>query len=100
MLTGPSYKTPPCANPSEFDLTGMKHALFQAERALKLENAIPIGAALVRSDGVVVGVGRNRRVQEGSPTKHGEVSTTFLLVGVRVRRSGRTLQWANDGQVK
>lgn len=93
MLVGPSFKTAPAENPSKFDVDGMKHAVFrlsslpdvshplqadipartEAERALRLENGIPIGAALVRSDGVVIGVGRNRRVQDGSATKHGEV---------------------------
>ncbi|GAA5823273.1 hypothetical protein JCM11251_007546 [Rhodosporidiobolus azoricus] len=73
MLTPKTiYKTEPEKNPREEDLRGMAHAVFQAERALRLEKGIPIGAALVRNDGVVIGVGRNRRVQEGSPTKHGE----------------------------
>jgi creatinine deaminase len=35
------------------------------------EGGIPIGAALV-VDGRVVGAGRNRRVQLGSPIRHGE----------------------------
>lgn len=35
------------------------------------EGGVPIGAALV-SDGVVLGVGRNRRVQAGSAIRHGE----------------------------
>ncbi|GAA5894495.1 hypothetical protein JCM6882_004835 [Rhodosporidiobolus microsporus] len=66
------FKTEPVKNAREEDLRNMAHAVFQAERALRLEKGIPIGAALVRNDGVVIGVGRNRRVQEGSPTKHGE----------------------------
>jgi cytosine deaminase len=36
------------------------------------EGGIPIGAALVADDGTVLGVGRNRRVQLGSPIRHGE----------------------------
>ena len=36
------------------------------------EGGIPIGAALVGADGTVLGVGHNRRVQEGSAIKHGE----------------------------
>lgn len=35
------------------------------------EGGVPIGAALV-ADGQVIGVGRNRRVQMGSPIRHGE----------------------------
>ncbi|GAA6029110.1 hypothetical protein JCM8097_001604 [Rhodosporidiobolus ruineniae] len=65
-------KTPPTEQPLEQDLRNIQHAIFQAERALKYEKGIPIGAALVRNDGVVIGVGRNKRVQENSPTKHGE----------------------------
>jgi creatinine deaminase len=66
-------KTAPTTSPSEFDLTNIKHAIFQGELGLS-EGGVPIGAALVRKDGVVIGVGRNRRVQQGSATKHGEVS--------------------------
>lgn len=35
------------------------------------EGGVPIGAALV-ADGRVLGVGRNRRVQDGSAIRHGE----------------------------
>lgn len=53
------------------DLTFMEHALQQARAGLA-EGGVPIGAALV-VDGRVVGTGRNRRVQAGSPTRHGEI---------------------------
>ncbi|HEX7949794.1 MAG TPA: nucleoside deaminase [Candidatus Limnocylindrales bacterium] len=36
------------------------------------EGGIPIGAALIGDDGSVLGVGHNRRVQLGSPIRHGE----------------------------
>jgi creatinine deaminase len=36
------------------------------------EGGVPIGAALVADDGRVLGVGRNRRVQDGSAIRHGE----------------------------
>jgi creatinine deaminase len=36
------------------------------------EGGVPIGAALVDADGTVLGVGRNRRVQQGSVIRHGE----------------------------
>ena len=36
------------------------------------EGGIPIGAALVREDGEVLAVGRNRRIQQGSAIRHGE----------------------------
>jgi cytosine/creatinine deaminase len=40
-------------------------------RAGRDEGGIPIGAALV-ADGVLLGAGHNRRVQDGSPILHGE----------------------------
>jgi cytosine deaminase len=36
------------------------------------EGGIPIGAALYRADGTLLGRGRNRRVQENDPSIHGE----------------------------
>ncbi len=36
------------------------------------EGGIPIGAALFDSGGTLLGRGRNRRVQEGDPSAHGE----------------------------
>lgn len=36
------------------------------------EGGIPIGAALFACDGTLLGRGRNRRVQEGDPSVHGE----------------------------
>ena len=36
------------------------------------EGGIPIGAALYRNDGTLLGRGHNRRVQEGDPSIHGE----------------------------
>ncbi len=45
-------------------------AIGQA-RIGRAEGGVPIGAALV-VDGQVVGAGRNRRVQLGSPIRHGE----------------------------
>ena len=36
------------------------------------EGGIPIGAALFRSDGTLLGRGHNRRIQENDPSIHGE----------------------------
>jgi len=36
------------------------------------EGGVPIGAALFAADGRLLGQGRNRRVQEGDPSIHGE----------------------------
>jgi len=46
-------------------------ALSEARTGLA-EGGIPIGAALYHADGSVLGSGRNRRVQEGDPSIHGE----------------------------
>ena len=46
-------------------------AIEEAERG-RDEGGIPIGAVLVH-DGRVIGRGHNRRVQQGSPTLHGEM---------------------------
>ncbi len=46
-------------------------AIEEAERG-RDEGGIPIGAVLVH-DGRIIGRGHNRRVQQGSPTLHGEM---------------------------
>jgi len=48
----------------------LAHAIEQAHIGRE-EGGVPIGAALV-ADGRVLGVGRNRRVQDGSAIRHGE----------------------------
>jgi len=52
------------------DRTWLEYAVEQA-RIGRDEGGIPIGAALVADDRVL-GVGRNRRVQQGSAIRHGE----------------------------
>jgi len=71
LLPDNFVKTAPTENPSQFDVDGMKHAFFQGQLGLS-EGGVPIGAALVRADGTVIGTGRNRRVQQCSATRHGE----------------------------
>ncbi len=41
-------------------------------RAGLAEGGIPIGAALFDAGGALIGRGRNRRVQQGDPSMHGE----------------------------
>ena len=53
------------------DAEGLALAIEQA-RVGRSEGGVPIGAALVADDGAVLGVGRNRRVQDGSAIRHGE----------------------------
>jgi cytosine/creatinine deaminase len=52
------------------DLSYIKLAVEQARIGLD-EGGVPVGAALV-VDGEVLGLGRNRRVQQGSVIRHGE----------------------------
>nr|WP_231845064.1 nucleoside deaminase [Methanocella paludicola] len=49
----------------------MRAALDEAKKGLR-EGGIPIGSVLV-VDGVIVGRGHNRRVQQGSTIKHAEM---------------------------
>jgi creatinine deaminase len=49
----------------------MIEALDEARKGLA-SGGIPIGSVLVR-DGIVIGRGHNRRVQEGNPMKHAEI---------------------------
>ena len=53
------------------DRLALDAALGQARKSLA-EGGIPIGAALVDPDGVVVALGHNLRVQSGDPTAHAE----------------------------
>ena len=53
------------------DRTMLEAAKAQARIGLS-EGGIPIGGALVADDGRVLGAGHNRRVQMGSPIRHGE----------------------------
>ncbi|MEQ1763602.1 MAG: nucleoside deaminase, partial [Pyrinomonadaceae bacterium] len=46
-------------------------AIEEAQTGLA-EGGIPIGAALFKSDGTLLGRGHNRRVQDGDPSVHGE----------------------------
>ena len=52
------------------DQAAMAAAIEQAAKSLS-EGGVPVGAALV-ADGRLLGVGHNRRVQQGSVIRHGE----------------------------
>ncbi len=49
----------------------LETAIEEARTGLS-EGGVPIGAALFHRDGRLLGRGRNRRVQEGDPSIHGE----------------------------
>jgi cytosine deaminase len=55
---------------SEDDRRWLDAAISEARKG-GAEGGVPIGAALV-ADGQLLGAGRNRRVQSGSPIHHGE----------------------------
>jgi cytosine deaminase len=56
----------------EDDARFLAEAVAEARKGLA-EGGIPIGAVLVR-DGKIIGRGHNRRVQDGDPIAHGEMS--------------------------
>ena len=58
--------------PQTPDYRAMLAVAVEEARAGLAEGGIPIGAALFSRDGAVLGRGRNRRVQEGDPSVHGE----------------------------
>lgn len=61
---------------------------LEEARAGLAEGGVPVGAALFGPDGRVLGRGRNRRVQDGDPSAHGETSA-FRAAG-RLRGYGDT----------
>jgi cytosine deaminase len=63
---------------------GMDAAVAQAEKSLA-EGGIPIGSAIVSRAGEIIAAGHNRRVQDGDPTAHGEMTC--------IRNAGRRRDW-------
>lgn len=64
----------------------LKIAIEEAKAGL-VEGGIPIGAALFRSDGTLLGRGHNRRVQDNDPSVHGETDA--------FRNAGRQRNYKN-----
>lgn len=84
MLSDPdAVQTPPYTGQvTEQDLRGMQLALGEA-RAGMAEGGVPIGAAMLSSDGSIIGTGRNQRVQKSSAILHGETDC-LEKIGVSV----------------
>src|SRR6187549_867790 len=59
------------ADTADRDLAGLSHAIDEARKG-RDEGGVPIGGALIADDGTVLGLGHNRRVQQGSAIRHGE----------------------------
>jgi cytosine/creatinine deaminase len=54
------------------DYSAMLSVALEEARTGLAEGGIPIGAAIFRADGTLVGSGHNRRVQHNDPSAHGE----------------------------
>jgi creatinine deaminase len=59
-------------------------------RAGAAEGGVPIGAALFGADGTLLGRGRNRRIQDGDPSIHGETAA-FRAAGRQRSYRGTTM---------
>lgn len=57
---------------SAADYQAMLDVALEEARSGLAEGGIPIGAALFHRNGVLLGRGHNRRIQEGDPSVHGE----------------------------
>lgn len=64
-------------------------ALDEARAGLA-EGGVPIGAALYGADGVLLGRGHNRRVQDGDPSAHAETAA-FRAAGRQRSYRGTTM---------
>lgn len=69
--------------------TWLATAVSQARAGLA-EGGIPIGAALYGPGGVLLGSGRNRRVQDGDPSAHAETEA-FRAAGRQRSYRGTTM---------
>jgi cytosine deaminase len=54
------------------DYAAMLSVAFEEAQLGLSEGGLPIGAAIFRTDGTLISRGRNRRVQQGDPSIHGE----------------------------
>ena len=75
-----SLSTP---NAEDIDAVWMRRALALAERAMREDDEIPVGALVVGAAGNVLGEGWNRNIAEHDPSAHAEI--------VAMRRAGTAL---------
>ncbi|WP_394005071.1 tRNA adenosine(34) deaminase TadA [Luteimonas sp. WGS1318] len=74
----------PIAPPSpDLERAWMQRALALAERAMREDDEIPVGALVIDADGAVIGEGWNRNIAEHDPSAHAEI--------VAMRHAGRAL---------
>jgi len=71
----------------DLDKQAMLETAIEEARIGLAEGGIPIGAALFDADGVLLGRGHNRRVQESDPSIHGETDA--------FRKAGRQSSYKN-----
>src|SRR5919107_720359 len=72
------------------DFDAMLRIAIDEARAGLGAGGIPIGAALFRRDGTLLGRGHNRRVQDGDPSVHGETDA-FRNAGRQRTYRGTTM---------
>ena len=70
-------------NPA-LDAHGMLAVAIEQARIGLAEGGIPVGGAIFRTDGTLLGAGRNRLVQNGDPSMHGETDA-FRAAGRQPR---------------
>jgi creatinine deaminase len=66
------------------DANGMLAVAIEQARIGLAEGGIPVGGAIFRTDGTLLGAGRNRLVQNGDPSMHGETDA-FRAAGRQPR---------------
>jgi cytosine/creatinine deaminase len=69
---------------SALDASGMLAIAIEQARSGLAEGGVPVGGAIFRIDGTLLGAGRNRLVQNGDPSMHGETDA-FRAAGRQPR---------------
>ncbi|GAA1274692.1 nucleoside deaminase [Sphaerisporangium rubeum] len=72
------------------DPVAMLAVALEEARTGFAEGGVPVGAALFGADGTLLGRGRNRRVQDGDPSVHGETAA-FRAAGRQRTYRGTTM---------